>query len=294
MKMPCNLVHHAWLLSVVATSLLLAGTAFGQATICPGGDGDFDGDGFSDALECDGFSMLDPLQVEVIGADGSVVPSPFLPSCFGQENPERQYCASAEQSDLFVIVVAANPSGMPSGPLETATRPISEGGLGMNVHLLIEDPANPGNRRVAAALGQKALRITESLDPNGEILGQSNYGTPNGLDRATIWTTRIANFVAATCSSDDDSCRTNTGALGYTQVTDALARWVVEHEMGHSYRLSADYNKRFGGYHLKAGTDSVMAQFISYSTSKKTGVTTLFIPQTFDAQSQADALLAIP
>lgn len=293
MKMHRNLVRHAWLLSVVATSLLLAGAAFGQATICPGGDGDVDGDGFSDALECQGFSMIPPLQVEVIGADGSVVLSNFLPSCFGQENPDRRYCASAEQSDLFVIVVAATPSGMPSGPLETATRPISEGGLGINVHLLVEDSADPGNRQVSPDSGQKALRITESLDPDGEILGQSNYGTPNGLDRATIWTTRIANFVAATCR-DDASCKTNTGAQGLTEVTDALARWVVEHEMGHSYRLSADYNKRFGGYHLKAGTDSVMAQFISYSTSKKTGLTTLFIPQTFDAQSQADALLAIP
>lgn len=295
MKMLRILVGNAWLLSVVAASLLLAGGAFGQASICsPGGDGDFDGDGFSDFLECQGFSMLPGLQVEVLDSTGTVVNSTFLPSCFGLENPDRRYCASAEQSDLFVIVVAANPTTLPPGPLETAARPISEGGLGLNVHMLSEDSANPGTRQVSAASGQKALRIREDLDPNGEILGQANYGTPNDIDRATIWTTRIAAFVAATCSSDAP-CVTTTGADGIAEVSDALARWVIEHEVGHTFRLSADYNKRFGGFHLKAGTDSIMAQFISYSTRKKgDGRTTFFIPQTFDAQSQADALLDIP
>lgn len=293
MKMFRNLVPDVWLMLVVAASLLFAGAAFGQgASICPGqaeSTADFDGDGFADYDECLPLFMLDNLEVEVIGADGAIGFSDTLPTCFGQENPDRRYCASAEQSDLFMIVVPASPSALPPGPIEVATRPISQGGLGLNLHLLTET-GDPGDRTVSAISDQKAIRITESLNPTGEVLGQANYGTPNNIDRATIWTSRISSFVAANCSVD---CETNTGAFGIGAVTDALARWVIEHEVGHMFQLSATYEKRFGGYHLKAGTDSMMAQFVSFSTSKKTGVTTFFIPTTFDPQSQADAKLIV-
>lgn len=301
MKMHGNLVRSVWLLSLVAAFLLFAGAAFGQSvSICPGDDppadppADFDRDGFFDFNECQGLEMWDDgleevedgLEVELDGEWGSV-----LPSCYGRVDLDRRYCASAEQSDLFIIVAPASPSSLPPGPLETVALPISDGGLGLNVHLLREMGA-PGNRRVSPSSYQKAIRITESLNPDGEILGQANYGTPNNIDRATIWTTRIANFVVAACS-DDEHCVSTTGAMGRAEVTDELARWVMEHEVGHMFQLSANYNKRFGGYHLKVGTNSVMAQFVSYSTSKKSGLTTFFIPQTFDPQSQADAQLIV-
>jgi len=298
MKMLGNLVRSVWLLSLVAASLFFAGAAFGQsASICPGEPGslvDFDGDGFSDVNECQGLFMLPDLEVEVVDpATGELVRSTFLPSCFGLENPDRSYCASAEQSDLFMMIVPANPSALPTGPLKVAD-PISQGGLGLNVHLLTE-PGPQGDRTVSPNSNQKAIRITESLNPDGEILGQANYGTPNNIDRATIWTTRIANFVAAACSDEDETLcvttTTNPDTVGVSAVTNELAFWVLNHEVGHMFQLSADYNKRFGGYHLKVGTDSVMAQFVSYSTSKKTGKTTFFIPQTFDSGSQADAQL---
>lgn len=292
-----NLARIVCLLSIVAAFVLPAGASFGQedAQVCPGLPGaDSDGDGFFDDIECQptGLPMKAGLEVEVLDSDGIVVLSGNLPSCFGVANPDRRFCMSPAQEDLFVIAVPANPSQLPEGPFETLAQPVSEGGLGIHVHLLTET-GSPGDRVVSDTSPQKALRITEDLDPNGDKLGQANYGTPNNIDRATIWTVRIANFIAATCSSDA-LCVTDTGAQGFVEVAEALSRWVIEHEGGHLFKLSRDYNKRFGGFHLKAGTDSIMAQFVAFNTHKKTGLTTFFIPTTFDAQSQADVQLTIP
>lgn len=293
MKMLRNLVRNVWLLSIVAASLLLAGASFGQdAGVCPGVAGaDVDGDGFFDAVECQptGLTMKAGLQVEVLNSDGVVVLGTNLPSCFGLETPDRRYCMSPAQDDLFVIVVPASPSLLPPDPFATMVKPVSEGGLGMHLHLLTET-GTPGDRVVSDASPQKAIRITEDLDTVGEKLGQANYGTPNNIDRATIWTARIVNFVAATCTSDA-LCVTDTGAVGIAQVAEDLTVWVLLHEGGHNFKLSRDYNKRFGGFHQKEGSDSIMAQFVTFNTSKKTGLTTFFIPQNYNAQSQADALL---
>ncbi len=97
--------------------------------------------------------------------------------------------------------------------------------------------------------------------------------------------------MAEQCPGADELCVTDTGLEGRAAVTEALTRWILNHEVGHLFALTARYDKRFGGYHVKAGEDEVMAQFVDYDTSRKTGVTTFFIPSTYSDQSRADRRL---
>jgi hypothetical protein len=275
-----SFVWTAWI--GLALTTLVASPVLAQTT-CDG-EADSDADGFSDLAECNGITLREGLTFVATGTR-------LVPSCLVETELEPAFCLDPARQDLFVIIVRSEPtSGLPEDILSFTTASASEGGLGVSVHVLSEDPQ--GDRTVSDVSAQKAVRITESRDTPGDKLGLANYGSPNGLDGSTIWTARIEEFVASECPND--ACQVDNGAAGRENVTEALIRWVLNHEVGHLFALTADYNKRFGGYHLKAGTDSVMAQFVGYSTSKKTKITTLFIPQTFDAQSQADALLAAP
>jgi hypothetical protein len=73
---------------------------------------------------------------------------------------------------------------------------------------------------------------------------------------------------------------TDRGVVGIAGVTDELERWVANHELGHTFKLTSEFNKRFGGYHLKAGSDFMMEQFVTWDENRKTGVITFFIPGT--------------
>ena len=271
----------AWIGLALAT--LLASPAWSQGLCDAFPLGDSDADGFDDVIECLGIQLLPGLTFN----DANGTASDFVPGCAGSGAP-AEFCMDPNKQTLFVIVVRGNPSGLPADILSFTSAPAAEGGLGVTVIALgAADPT--GDRTVSAVSAQKAVRITESRDAPGDKLGLANYGTPNGLDGSTIWTARIEAFVAAQCAGVQ--CQTDRGAVGQGAVTDALVRWVLNHEGGHLYLLTAVYNSRFGGFHEKAGENEVMTQFVAYNTNRKTGITTFFIPSTYSDRSRADKLL---
>jgi len=281
--------NRTWMIVAALAALTVAAvfplSAAAQTQCSNPAEGDADGDGFDDAAECGGIQLSQGL--EFLDVNGQ--PTTFVPSCDGSNLP-RAFCLDFASPDLFAIIVRADPSGLPAELLSFTAADEAEGGLGVAVHLLsASDPT--GSRVVSSISPQNAVRITESLSDPGDTLGLANYGSPNGLDGSTIWTTRIQNFVADKCGPTGDLCETDNGASGQADVTEALAQWVLNHEVGHLFALTADYNSRFGGFHLKAGEDEVMTQFVKYNTNKKTDITTFFIPSTYSDRSRADKLL---
>jgi len=274
-------IDRRWTVSVLAIALLASSGAGAQE------ETDSDGDGFSDAAENAGLVLAEGLTMTT--ADGRELN--FVPSCIESELP-RSECLDPASPDLFLVLAAASPSSLPANPFAPTIGSPTEGGLGLGIHPLSEDPAiATGDRIVSPGTSpQKAVRITESLSTPGDKLGFANYGTPNGLDGSTIYTERIRAFVAGACETDA-LCQTSRGETGIAAVSDALARYVLNHELGHLFSLTAQYNKRFGGYHVKSGEDEMLSQFADYDTSKRSGVTTFNIPETFSDQSRADRRL---
>lgn len=274
-------------LMLVTALALYPFAAQGQLATCVApGTGDADGDGWLDNEECLGITLRAPLSVR----DPTGAATTVIPTCDGTGLP-RAFCMHPDERDLFVILVRAVPTQLPpfAELFEIIGRPTGQGGMGVTTHEVFgADPA--GSRLVGVGSSQNALRFVEDLNADGDTLGFANYGTPNNLDRGTLWPVRIQNFVASVCGAGP--CETDRGANGIAEVSDALLKWVANHEAGHMLKLTRSYDKRFGGFHLKAGTGAVMEQFVTYSTSRKTGTTTFFIPVTYSADSLADATIS--
>lgn len=238
-----------------ATFSFFAAAPASALVICDGAtDVDSDGDGFSDLLECTGI----PINTGT------------LPS----SDPNTR--------DLFVILAPASASllpprsdGTPFNPFLPATY-VGSGvnvtfnglaSLGLTVHVVA--PADVQvDRTVTLGSTQKAVRIAESTDTNGTILGNCQWGTPDGLDGCVVYTQRIKNFIDTTCPGNTPDER---ALMFNAYITQSFL-----HEVGHSLGgLTADYNSRFGGYHYKSGSALVMEQSISYSA--KSGKCTWYI-----------------
>jgi hypothetical protein len=169
---------------------------------------------------------------------------------------------------------------IPDDPLAFIYKSIADGGLEVAAHRLDVDQV-PGTRFVTAT--QKAVRITEDLnaDPGEVILGIANQGTPNGLDLATVYTQRIANHVTDVYAS--------AGQSPPDGFIDDYIRHTIAHEIGHMTDLAIDYNKRFGGYHYKTGSEVIMEQSVVYTVKK--GVVTFKLSTDFSSESQAGVAL---
>jgi hypothetical protein len=228
---------------------------------------DFDADGLFDRQECDGLPLPSGVR---------------FPSCVGSTLP-RSACLDPRSRDLFVMLVrAAAGSNLPNDPFVFVKRPQEQGGLGIETHLI--PPTD--DRQVTAT--QKAVRITESLDANGEILGVAQYGTPNGLDLATVFTERIKNFVNGQCAGAT-SCTSSTGASGPAAIVELYIQHTFAHELGHMLQLALEYNRRFGGYHYKSGSEVVMEQ--SVVVSSKGGRVTFLISTQYADSDKMEATL---
>jgi hypothetical protein len=221
------------LLALLASATaMVPAAAQAQAVTCPtpaDPAGDPDGDGFTSAEECAGIQNVLACQANV--------PPEFRPTCLDPNS-----------KDIFIIVLAA-PQGslIPADPLSLLPP------LGATVHQLSVDVPD---RRVGAT--QHALRITESLDPVGSVVGQANYGTPNNLDEAVVFTQRIADHV--------NSVHAAAGAPVPAGLIDTYVKHTIAHELGHMLKLTTDYNARFGGHHYKSGSVVVMEQAVSYTS----------------------------
>jgi hypothetical protein len=265
------------LLMVAALVLAILSTQAWAEVNCnasPSNAADSDNDGFKDAEECNGipvYHSADPV---------------FL-------NPNKQ--------DLFVILVRATDLGASDtnipeesdpgyfDPLEFVSNPIAAGGLEFTTHLIPYSEANP-DRFVSTepSITQKAVRITENLHPEGIILGYANQGTPNGLDDAIIYTEHIKDHVESVCAEGTTYCKyiapDGTEVNGANAIIPIYIMHTIAHEVGHMTDLAVDYNRRFGGYHYKAGSKVVMEQAVKY-TSKK-GKVTFYISTQYAGPSQ--------
>lgn len=238
---------------------------------------DTDQDGFTDHQECSGITTVGTVQV----------PFPWCGSTNSDGTfPSRDRCVDPDSRDLFVIFAPASsaPSLLPQdfaafGPVTAygiTFRGLS--GLGLTVHQL--NPSEAAlNRTVTGAVlslpAQKAVRVAESLDASGTILGNCQWGTPLGLDGCVVYTQRTKEFIASTCGSA--TIQTPGGAVSDAEnVLRAYSTYLILHETGHSLGgLTAEYNSRFGGYHYKAGSALVMEQAVTYTV--KGGKCTFYI-----------------
>ncbi|MBM4338428.1 MAG: hypothetical protein FJ110_02685 [Deltaproteobacteria bacterium] len=247
-----------WLLLSV---LLAIAMAFAQTpasaqvecrNVQAGNTTDTDNDGFSDYEECNGITL----------ADGTP---------FNSLDPNKK--------DLFVILIPADPSYLPSEPLEYVY------GLGINVHKIYpeqasNDPDYRNDRIVSpgSVYQQKAVRVAESLvteiDPH--ILGISFEGTPNSRDNAVVYTAKIINHVNSVYAS------ANAGQ----PPSDIISRYIkqtIAHEIGHVIGplapVSLRDQERYGGYHYKSGTNVIMDQSVYYTV--KGNKVTFYIGTTY-------------
>lgn len=254
----------AWLAGAAMAALVLALPLPAHATVdcstvVPGSTTDTDADGFTDYEECTG-----------IGG---------LTSC-GAAVTDRATCLDPSSKDVFVILVPASPSNFPANLLELVTKPASLGGLGLAVHVITPDQVLADRTVLNSVLNQKAISVTESLDPTGSILGISNWGTPNGLDGIIIYTARIINFLTSVY-----------GGLASVplNVRDLYIKNSVAHEFGHDVATTTIYDARFNGHHYKSGTKVVMEESVTYTV--KGGNVTFYITGNFTSADQSGVVL---
>jgi hypothetical protein len=229
---------------------------------------DVDNDGFTDSQESTGITLFD---------------QSLFPSCIGT-GYQRAYCLDPASKDLFVILVPAMSTLIPANPLEFVSRNQTSGGLGIATHEIAS--ANAGLDREITTT-QKAVRITESLDTgNNVILGISQYGTPNGLDLATVYTQRIKNHIMSVCGSSfgTSKCADNTGVSSQALI-DKYIKHTIAHEAAHMLMLTTTNNERLGGHHYKTGTNVILDQSVYYKG------TAFYIGTTFTSADKSGATL---
>jgi hypothetical protein len=246
---------------------------------------DSDNDGFTDFQECTG--------ITTIGTTPVVVPWCGAPNADGLL-PTRDRCMDPNSRDLFAILEPA-PTGslLPAVQSPNSTTPYNPflpftahginftglNALGLAVHKLNPNEAALNRTVSAAVLGlpaPKAIKVAESVDVNGVILGNCQYGTPSGLDGCVIYTRRTQNFIASACGSEAAIQTVSGGPSDAQQVLWAYSTYLTLHEAGHSLGgLTGEYNSRFGGYHYKPGAGLVMDQAVTYTL--KGGVCKFFI-----------------
>lgn len=227
---------------------------------------DTDGDGFTDYEECNGITLPDSVTL--------------FSSCVGT-SLARADCLNPDTKDLFVILVRAttlNPDGttttsdrIPANPLEFM------GGLPVTIHQITPAQA-ASNRRVGAT--QKAVKVTEDLDVTGcdpvscytanppPALGESNYGTPNDLDLAKVFTQRTINFV--------NSVYASVRLTPPSGLINTYIKYTIAHEILHMLLRTDQDIARYGGHHYKTGSGLILDQSVSYSI--KGGVVTFETP----------------
>lgn len=209
---------------------------------------DSDNDGFPDVTECDGIELNlgTATALSIIG------------------DPAKK--------DLFVIYAPAStgsllpPGFQPFGSVTAYGLTFSGGSaLGVNVRQVNPDQVG-ADRKISSASAQKAVKITESLDTSGTVLGSCQWGTPNDMDGCVVYTQRAKNFIASTCGGLT-IVKANGDVTTVDDVLHAYATWLILHETGHSSGgLTAQYDSRFGGFHYKSGSELVMEQAVTYST----------------------------
>jgi hypothetical protein len=236
---------------------------------------DADKDGFSDAVEMSGITLKSP----------GVLLDPVTP-------------LSPSKKDLFVIMVPAPGSLIPSNPLEYVSRPKLSGGLDINVHPIGPPEAFPDRvvTSVTSASTQKAIRITEeNVSQTGTILGWAFWGVPGGDDDATVWTGRIKGAVYTKCANyTDANCIDADGVTkGKDNITNKYIKHTIAHEAAHMLALTVAYTAQYDGHHYAPASGSIMEQWVGVAVTKK-GQVKFSISDKFTATDQAQAIILWP
>jgi len=226
---------------------------------------DTDGDGLTDLQECN---------AQGITTAGSKNVAATFPKWDG--NPAtRQNSVDPDTKDVFIILVTAGTSSLldqaagGSGlffqnqfiPMLPSFSP-----LGVTAHALRPTQVNSDRTFVSkpSPSPQKAIRVAESLDANGSILGSCTWGTPLNLDGCAVFTQRIYNHITSVCTSAGDPNLTTKR----TQFLIDISLWAIRHEAGHVHGgLAGSYVAKDGGYHYPCGSGTTMEQCLSYSTT---------------------------
>jgi hypothetical protein len=242
-----------------AVESVLAQTQPGTAPACPtASTADWDGDGFADNLECTGFALTGT--------------SSRASTC---TSPDQVNCLRPGQKTLFSIYARLTTGSLLSG-VPTPYQPKTVYGvtfngmseLGLNV-VQVGPTQIRSDRRVTTVnttTVQKAVRVSESLDTSSTILGNCQWGTPNGTDGCVVYSKRALNFISNTCAGKP-VLQPNGTQSTVQAVFDAYMNYLVLHETGHSAGgLARTYNSTYGGYHYMPGAGFMMEQAVTYST----------------------------
>jgi len=251
-------MNKKWLATGALTITMALGATSGWAqTTCPpptltGTELDTDGDGFADVLEICGIQLYstkplivsDPATRDVF-VSMVIAPGGVIEQIFGAGN--------------FAPFNAATYVG--NGVNVSFNGQVA---LGVNVHLVSDADTDPlGTRRVDSRASQLAVRIAEDTSTTGTILGNCQWGTPDGFDGCVVYTQRIKNFIDTNCPGNTDADR---ALMFKAYVTESFL-----HETGHSMGgLAPTYNSRTGGYHYKSGSGFVMEQSVTYTAKNGT------------------------
>lgn len=239
-----------------------------QIAGCPATDPalDSDQDGFLDVTECAGITL----------SNGRLF----------QTNPTRK--------DVFVILTPAQSGSLLPAEFNPYV-PVTYNGISfqglqpLGVNAIVLAPGEiADDRTVAPAVSsQKAISIAESTDVNGSILGNCQWGTPDGLDGCVVFTQRIMNFINSVCDGAGDRT-SNRQQIFLAYITQSFL-----HESGHTLGgMTSTYNSRTGGYHYKSGSGLVMEQSVTYAT--KGGKCTWFISSGWNATLDPSSVDLVP
>ena len=230
------------LLMPLLTCLVLTQTpVHGAVTCATAGNGDYDGDGFTDYQECYGIEFAGP-QLSI--------PKPRIEGRISGANFPRAQRLDPDTEDLFVILVRASGSKIPpdaDNPLQFVSNTLALGGLGITIHLITEAHVlDPISRKVSLSSGQRAVHIAESLDPGSTAEQKNTLGACDQgmvLDGCIVWTQRIENKIAAICGPNwmgDATCKDKATSMYGQNLLDRYIKHTIAHEIGHALNLKVD------------------------------------------------------
>ena len=247
-------------------------------------DRDADGDGISDAVECATSTVT-----------AGTVKIPFSVCTAGTS---RATCLDPNSKDLFVILVRAANSTIPTNPFEFVTNPTSGAttgvGLGITVHEIANENAiisSGSDDRVVFAAGANfpatyAVRVTENTADlsTGAILGQATNGTPTTTGKVVVWPVRILQHV--------NEVRAAAGLRAVAATDNSVVRYikqVIAHEMGHVMGPMANVDAAtaslYGGKHYAPTPGLIMSQYVT--TDEILNLNNVTFPDDFTSGDQS-------
>jgi hypothetical protein len=256
-------------------------------TICYNADGprsdcDSDADGYTDAQECTGITL--PFGA-LEGDPGSVTYK--YGASFTENNMDPT------QKDLFLIIVDAEDPGndecsgqsslLPADLLYPSTNPESLLGLGLNVHVINDSQAGPGQAITSGPDGQNAVKMTESCSTADlDVAGEAIPGIPNrNALSGTVFTYVIQTKINNACQSGftcyDGDTLSDADTLRIKHIINTF-----NHEVGHMLGLSVNIDRKVGN-HWKVGTGNELDQFVDCSSNSRKRTASCSVPDTHGA-----------